>query len=63
MITNFEIQIKNYPCLGKDIGKSIITDLQYASSTDRTTGSGKSVGVNSMIISLLYSILQKLVSL
>ena len=44
-------------CLGKDIaGKSIITDLSKMPHLliAGTTGSGKSVGVNSMIISLLY---------
>ena len=44
-------------CLGKDIaGKSIITDLSNMPHLliAGTTGSGKSVGVNSMIISLLY---------
>ena len=44
-------------CLGKDIaGKPIIADLSIMPHLliAGTTGSGKSVGVNSMIISLLY---------
>ena len=44
-------------CLGKDIaGKPIIADLSTMPHLliAGTTGSGKSVGVNSMIISLLY---------
>ena len=44
-------------CLGKDIaGKAIIADLSTMPHLliAGTTGSGKSVGVNSMIISLLY---------
>ena len=44
-------------CLGNDIaGKSIIADLSEMPHLliAGTTGSGKSVGVNSMIISLLY---------
>ena len=44
-------------CLGKDIaGNSIIVDLSTMPHLliAGTTGSGKSVGVNSMIISLLY---------
>ena len=44
-------------CLGKDIaGKPIIVDLSTMPHLliAGTTGSGKSVGVNSMIISLLY---------
>ncbi len=44
-------------CLGKDIaGKPIIADLSVMPHLliAGTTGSGKSVGVNSMIISLLY---------
>ena len=44
-------------CLGKDIaGKPIIADLSSMPHLliAGTTGSGKSVGVNSMIISLLY---------
>ena len=55
---NFQNSNQKLPlCLGKDIaGKPIIADLSTMPHLliAGTTGSGKSVGVNSMIISLLY---------
>ena len=60
IINDHEFQNSNQKlplCLGKDIsGNSIIADLSKMPHLliAGTTGSGKSVGVNSMIISLLY---------
>ena len=60
IINDYEFQNSNQKlplCLGKDIaGNSIIVDLSTMPHLliAGTTGSGKSVGVNSMIISLLY---------
>ena len=55
---NFKNSNQKLPlCLGKSIaGKPIIADLSSMPHLliAGTTGSGKSVGVNSMIISLLY---------
>tara|TARA_B100001113_G_scaffold353497_1_gene358070 strand:+ start:74 stop:2269 length:2196 start_codon:yes stop_codon:yes gene_type:complete len=55
---NFEKQIKGIPLsLGKDIGGTpIIADLSLMPHLliSGTTGSGKSVGINGMILSILY---------
>ncbi|MAK05798.1 MAG: cell division protein FtsK [Rhodospirillaceae bacterium] len=60
LLEDEKFQDSNYKlplCLGKDIaGKPVIADLSTMPHLliAGTTGSGKSVGVNSMIISLLY---------
>ena len=60
LLENEKFQNSNHKlplCLGKDIaGKPVIVDLSTMPHLliAGTTGSGKSVGVNSMIISLLY---------
>ena len=60
LLEDEEFQNSNHKlplCLGKDIaGKPVIADLSTMPHLliAGTTGSGKSVGVNSMIISLLY---------